>query len=245
MTNPGLFPRNRNGRRRFLQALASAPPLVLTAALPGCSGAYGKTKGTPANDKEEVSPAEDLMREHAVLKRILLVFGEAVRKLETNENLPPEALANSAGIIRSFIEDYHEKLEENFLFPRFRKANRLVDLVDVLQEQHKAGRELTDMTLRLATFKALKDPDDSRTLIDSLRQFTRMYNPHEAREDTVLFPALHELFTAAEYDKLGEDFERKENELFGDCGFEKIVDRVAAIEKELGIYELAQFTPKF
>ena len=30
---------------------------------------------------------------------------------------------------------------------------------------------------------------------------------------------------------------------FGEEGFEKMVDRVAAIEKRLGIYDLAQFTP--
>jgi hypothetical protein len=32
--------------------------------------------------------------------------------------------------------------------------------------------------------------------------------------------------------------------LFGDDGFEKMVDRVAGIERALGIYDLAQFTPK-
>jgi hypothetical protein len=71
-----------------------------------------------------------------------------------------------------------------------------------------------------------------------------MYNPHQAREDTVLFPAIHGVFTADEYDQLGEDFEEEEHELFGEGGFEKMVDRVAAVEKELGIYELSQFTPK-
>jgi len=60
----------------------------------------------------------------------------------------------------------------------------------------------------------------------------------------VLFPALHEIVTANEYSELGEDFERKEHELFGDSGFENMVDRVAAIEKNLGIYDLRQFTPK-
>jgi hypothetical protein len=50
--------------------------------------------------------------------------------------------------------------------------------------------------------------------------------------------------TKHEYDALGEDFEKKEHELFGDDGFEKMVDRVAGIEKTLGIYDLAQFTPK-
>ena len=72
------------------------------------------------------------MREHGVLKRVLLIYGEAIRRIDANADLPPDTVADSAKIIRSFIEDYHEKLEENFLFPRFRKAGKLVDLVDVL-----------------------------------------------------------------------------------------------------------------
>ena len=71
-----------------------------------------------------------------------------------------------------------------------------------------------------------------------------MYNPHEAREDTVLFPAFRGIVSANEFAALGEDFEKKEHELFGADGFEKVVDQVAEIEKKLGIYELAQFTPK-
>src|SRR5256886_8831838 len=96
--------------------------------------------------EEEVSPAEDLMREHGVLKRVLLVYGEAIRRIETNEDLPPETVMDSAKIIRNFIEDYHEKLEEDFLFPRFKKAGKLVDLVDVLLQQHQGGRKVTDIT---------------------------------------------------------------------------------------------------
>src|SRR5438552_2263416 len=68
--------------------------------------------------------------------------------------------------------------------------------------------------------------------------------PHEAREDTVLFPAFRKIVSPHEFDSLGEDFEKKEDELFGDDGFEKMVDKVASIEKRFGIYDLAQFTPK-
>ena len=50
--------------------------------------------------------------------------------------------------------------------------------------------------------------------------------------------------SAHEFDSLGEDFEKKEDELFGDDGFEKVVAKVAEIEKKLRIYDLAQFTPK-
>jgi hypothetical protein len=70
-----------------------------------------------------------------------------------------------------------------------------------------------------------------------------MYRPHEAREDTVLFPAFRGIVSAHEYASLGEDFEKKEHQLFGKEGFEGIVEKVATIEKELGIYDLAKFTP--
>jgi hemerythrin-like domain-containing protein len=196
-------------------------------------------------EEEEVSPVEDLMREHGVLKRILLVYEEAERELlSSGADVSPDAIHQSASLIRTFIEDYHEKLEENHLFPRYRKANTLVDLVDVLTTQHQAGRRLTEHVLQLATNRALKDEANRKQLAMMLRQFVRMYAPHEAREDTVLFPALRRIVTPNEYDALGEDFERKEHDLFGEGGFEKIVEKVATIEKKLGIYDLAKFTPK-
>lgn len=77
-----------------------------------------------------------------------------------------------------------------------------------------------------------------------LSSFILMYRPHEAREDTVLFPALRKIITKHEFDSLGEDFEKREHQLFGEGGFNRFVDKVAGIEKQLGIYELAQFTPR-
>ncbi len=47
-----------------------------------------------------------------------------------------------------------------------------------------------------------------------------------------------------EYDSSGEGSEKKEHELLGEDGFEKMIDKVGGIEKKLGIDELSQFTPK-
>jgi hypothetical protein len=71
-----------------------------------------------------------------------------------------------------------------------------------------------------------------------------MYRPHEAREDTVLFPRLHKILPAARIKDLGEQFEKEEDRLFGEGGFEKTVAEVAVIEKQLNIFDLGQFTPK-
>jgi hemerythrin-like domain-containing protein len=234
-----------HNRRLFLQGtIATGVAWLVSDSDPATADLAQRGKRAAGEAAEKVSPAEDLMREHGVLKRVLLVYRESTRRLDAGNDLPPEALADAAGIIRSFIEDYHEKLEEDFLFPRFRKAHTLVDLVDVLLAQHRAGRRLTDTTSRLSTLAATRNVDDRRRLADSLRAFIRMYEPHEAREDTVLFPAFRKIVSGNEYDALGEQFEDKEHELFGADGFEKMVDRVAGIEKKLGIYELARFTPK-
>src|SRR5260370_6301037 len=147
---------------------------------------------------EEVSPPEDLMREHGVLKRVLLVYAEVLRRIDAKQDFPPEALADGAGIIRSFIEDYHEKLEEDFLFPRFEKAHQLVDLVSVLRDQHQAGRRVTDITMHLANLGSLKNDSERAQLAGSMRQFIRFYTTHQARGATVLFPAFRQLLTPHE-----------------------------------------------
>src|SRR5262249_44242197 len=51
--------------------------------------------------------------------------------------------------------------------------------------------------------------------------------PHTAREDTVLFPAFREVVGRAGYRELGERFEDKEHELFGEPGGPKTGEYLA------------------
>jgi hemerythrin-like domain-containing protein len=238
-------------RRVFLQrtSITSAGLFLPTVAFavpqkPQASEKDKDDEKEKGKDAEKISPAEDLMREHGVLNRILLIYDEHLRLLAAKQTFDGAVLASAADIIRHFVEEYHEKLEEDFLFPRFRKAGKLVNLVDTLLAQHKAGRELTAQIKELSSIATLKYVSDSEKLADALRAFLRMYRPHEAREDTVLFPAFRSIVSSHEYNALGEDFEKKEDELFGDEGFFKVVDQVAALEKKLGIFDLSRFTPK-
>lgn len=227
-------------RRTFLGAAGG----VVLAAGAGLGDVRARAIEEVKGDEDEgdVTPAEDLMREHGVLKRVLLVYDELRERIAGKRPFAPEVVTQSADIIRSFIEQYHEKLEEEQLFPRFRKKGKLVELVDTLEAQHKAGRRLTDRILGLAR-AGLKADGERHQLSVALRQFGRMYAPHEAREDTILFPAIRQVVSKQEYDALGDEFEKKEHELLGRDGFEGMVERIAAIEKQLGLYDLAQFTP--
>jgi hemerythrin-like domain-containing protein len=241
-----LLTSDARGRRRALLGAASAVGLTLMGAGAHAASrakAGAKKKGEAQGGEEDVGPGEDLMREHGVLRRTLLVYGEIGRRLESGADFDLGTLQKSAQLIRTFVEDYHERQEEEMVFPRFERAHKLVELVSVLRAQHQAGRKVTERVQSLALPASAKDPAQRRQLRALLLSFIRMYEPHASREDTVLFPALHDLVSRSEYDALGEDFERREHQVFGEDGFEHAVTQIDAIEKSLGIENLAQFTP--
>lgn len=226
-------------------ALAGAASLSAYRGLPGMP-ALAATPGphtAPQVEEAEVTPPEDLMREHGVLKRILLVYREGIRRIEGGEPAPAQPLNAAARIIRGFIEDYHEHLEEQYVFPWLRKAGKLTDTVSVLLLQHERGRALTGRILAATGRSGASAARARRTLVADMAAFIRMYEPHEAREDTVVFPAFREVMPAKEFLELAERFEDEEHRRFGQRGFEGIVDQVADIERALGIYDLSQFTP--
>jgi hemerythrin-like domain-containing protein len=211
--------------------------------LAGFAGSGLLTSCKEEEEEEDVTPPEDLMREHGVLNRILLIYDTCITNLGKDNPFDPAALNSSAQIIRTFIEDYHEKMEEDYLFPRFEKSNKLTDLVQVLRTQHKAGRTLTDQIIQFS-MKSPSTADESQRLIQLISAFNAMYRPHKAREDTVLFPAIRTIVSKKEFSSMGDDFEKKEHEMFGEDGFESMVEKVAGIEKQVGIYDLSQFTPQ-
>jgi hemerythrin-like domain-containing protein len=235
-------PRPAVDRRHLLGISISTAGAI---ALSACGNPPPKASGpgAPAESEVPVTPPEDLMREHGVLKRVLLIYREGLRRLDAGDQLPAQALNAGAAIIRSFIEDYHEQLEEQHVFPRLEKAGKLADVTAVLRTQHARGRVLTDRVLAATSAAPALDQAKREALGQDLSAFIRMYEPHEAREDTVVFPTLRQVVPAEEFRDMADIFEDEEHRRFGQAGFEGVVDKVADIEKSLGIYDLSQFTP--
>lgn len=190
------------------------------ALLLGLGGAATAAGVARADGDEDVGPGEDLMREHGVLRRVLLVHDEVVRTLRAGKEVDPQVLQRTGKLIRSFVEDYHERQEEQFVFPRFERAKRLVPLVETLRAQHQAGRAVTDRVLALATAANLKQTG--------------------TRDEPI---TRHDVMSRREYDALGEQFERRERQIFHGDGFERAVAEVDAMEKLVGLEDLARFTP--
>jgi hypothetical protein len=100
----------KTSRRDFListSAVAGSTLVVPLSAL-ATQKAPKKAAKKTQEAEEDVSTNEDLMREHGVLNRVLLIYDEAIRRIQANEKFDPAVVTKSAGIIKSFIEDYHE-----------------------------------------------------------------------------------------------------------------------------------------
>jgi len=52
------------------------------------------------------------MREHGVLRRVLLCYREMTRRVQAGGRFPAQDLQDAALIIHDYIEGFHEGLEE-------------------------------------------------------------------------------------------------------------------------------------
>jgi hemerythrin-like domain-containing protein len=213
--------------RRY--ALIALSGLAVAPVLSACSGS-----------EEDVGAVEDLMREHGILRRAILVFRESATQLRTGRSVDAVALHKTAQLFRSFGEDYHErKLEEENIFPALRKAGGAAGaMVGTLIAQHNRGREIIDHVLNVTRGAVVQD----QALVPALEQFERMYENHAAREDTIVFPAWKEALGAHAVEEMGDKFETIEKQQFGGDGFDMAVRQIAEIEQTLGLTDLAQFT---
>jgi hemerythrin-like domain-containing protein len=225
-------------RRGFVKAAA----LGGAAAMIGCARREQERECDEAEHGEAViTPGEDLMREHGVLERLLVVWSEVDAPLRRGDALDTSALLGSLQLVQRFVEQYHERLEEDLVFPQLENAGREVELVRTLRQQHEIGRGITREVSGLLAREL--DASARARVADRLGAYTRMYLAHASREDTIVFPLLREI-VGPRYAELGEELERREQRIVGEGGFERAVAEAGRIERSLGVEPLTRFTPE-
>lgn len=234
----GAFPA-RISRRDLLTAAIG----VAFGGVAGASGTAALRSHTDDTARRAPAPGEELMTEHGVLKRLLLAYRAAANRLTDPATPPPAgAILDAAGIIADYIESFHEGLEEAYIFPRIRTDNRYTDLVTTLLVQHDRGRHLT-AAITAATTTGLTTTHARTTVRGYLTQFVDMYEPHEAWEDTIIYPAFRAATPQHTLDELADRFAAYQAGQYSDDALTVILDRVTGIEQQLGIADLNTFTP--
>jgi hemerythrin-like domain-containing protein len=247
---------NQHDTRRAFLTVASASLVLgacrkdypVAAEPPSPTPRPTASTATPTNDDKEggddVGAVEDLMREHGVIRRILVVYRESAMHLRAKPtSFSTDALHGAAQLMQTFGENYHEKaLEEAHLFPAVKKAGgAAASLIDTLVAQHQRGREITDYVL--AVTKRPIGAASAEPLGRALEGFARMYEEHAAQEDTIVFQAWKKAMSKQQLSEMGDLFEDIEHKTFGKDGFDDASEKIAAIEASLGLTLAGMLAP--
>ncbi len=198
--------------------------------------------GPSMAQKDVLTPMEDLTRQHAVARRVLMVYRlNAAGKLGVPP-MPMQSVALAARILRSVVEDLHAKFEEDNVFPLFKKADKWTDLVSTLRDQHAVARHLTESILQATRNTTAGAPTEA--LARNLMAYANMIESHTAYEETLLYPQIRALASEADYERLQTMMQDAQRQMFGPQGVAVLLNKVVDLERSAGIMGPAQFTPK-
>lgn len=182
------------------------------------------------------------MREHGFVERILLIYQRILEKAITGQEIDISAIHRTAQMVDDYVVNHHEEDEESYIFPKFREANYLVDLVDTLEHQHNVTEELNDQILDLSSKGADISQEDLVRLLDHCGMFINMYLPHISRENTILFPTFFDVVSSEYIQEIKEKMQDEEEQKLGETGFRGLIGRLSEIEKQVGCHDLPQYT---
>ena len=214
-----------NPRRDLLKYAAAAAALVAAPAR--------------AQERRVVAPAaptpnEDLMQEHGLVSRVILIYRRSIELAEANRPFHPEQVAGAARVIARVIHGHHEVEEEELMFPALEKPRELHMLVEVLRGQHRAARALTNrIGLEIA------DPGRRSQAFRAMREFSGMYEAHGAYENSIVYPAFRQAVGPERYQELAAVWAKNERKLRGSLG--DYLSALAKAEQAMDL-DLAQYT---
>jgi hypothetical protein len=89
-------------RQLLITAGTAGAGLLLATVDPGAALAAEKRAKQKKGNEKEVGAIEDLMREHGVIRRALLVYRESAARLRSDSgSIDPRAIAKTAKLFRS------------------------------------------------------------------------------------------------------------------------------------------------
>lgn len=202
-----------------------------------------KNKGEELEEKES-SPMEDLMKEHGFVERILIMYQRLIDRADMEQYLDIPVINRSAKMIRDYVNNHHERDEERYIFPKFREARYVGDLVETLKEQHDRSRKIANELVDLSAKGANISEDERKRLVYLCGSFIHMYLPHIAHENSILFPVFYDIVSAEYLEDIREKMGEGERKILGETGFRGLVGRLSELERSIGVHDLRQFTPR-
>jgi hemerythrin-like domain-containing protein len=168
-----------------------------------------------ADTSAAATPLEMLLGCHSHIRH----FMQLSRTLAAAEGVPSEEVADAAAAIFRYFSvalPLHEADENETLFPRIYAALPQGGLVreaaETMVEQHKAIDELAAEMLSLCSaldFNPSRLPALARRLMHVACALDQIFTAHLMLEETVIFPAMHELLSPAQLKEMAREMNER------------------------------------
>lgn len=187
-------------------------------------------------------PAEGLLMAHGLAGRVMLAYERIIKDWKLLRDADLAMVNRTAQIAKDCLAGCHELNEERWLFPLFREEGYLEELVSALEEQHEAGREVTEKIIDLSTPGRIKTETQMNVLMTLCRSYVFMYGPHLSRENSDLFPRLSQILSQEELDDIARKMSATTRDVLGEDGFAGQLRAMAEIEQSLEIHDVRSYT---
>jgi len=168
--------------------------------------------------------ATDILKhEHQIILLVLEGAEREAQRIQETGVVQAGKVEELLDFFQSFADRCHHHKEEKVLFVRMQERGMPADRgpVAAMLLEHDQGRGLLSAVAEALPEAAKGKAEAVASVRDNLRAYVALLRAHIAKEDTVLFPAADQLFTAEDQETLAEAFDRVEAEEIGDGVHEK------------------------
>lgn len=158
-----------------------------------------------------MKPIGQLMTEHRLIEKMLVVLEKQVSKAEAAKNVEPVFIDTVVDFIRTYADKTHHAKEEEILFRDIAKKALSREVRTILHElidEHNYARKTVRELIEAKESYRREGGDSLATVLEKLKALVIFYRGHIDKEDNVFFPAcLEYLSTEEEYVMLHEFWE--------------------------------------
>jgi len=145
-------------------------------------------------DETTRDPIEELLLEHGLHRRTLVVLERIAQAVERGGTFPRGDIAKVLGYLREFIEEVHHGKEDTVVYPLVLELadDDVAEEVGRLLWDHVATR---DLLASLTMFAESSDPQEQERdgFCQMVRAYVQRMNRHMNLEERLLFPAVRTL----------------------------------------------------
>jgi hemerythrin-like domain-containing protein len=179
---------------------------------------------------------DELMAEHRVIERVILVLENGALRLEKGQAVRPGLFIEATDFAKGFTDGCHHKKEEGVLFPAMVAHGMPGESgpIGVMLAEHEQGRALTRALRSAAQRLESGDQSAAQEVIANARGYSQLLRQHIMKEDRILFPMAGQVLPPGEQDRVADGFEKIDHEETGEGVHEKYLALADKLTLEIG-----------